>query len=74
VLQQYCQRWGLTVNLVKTELMLLSGALTQQAAQQTAEAAGLRFGGQPLAVVVSFKYLGIVFRSSTCLAGCAAAA
>jgi len=39
-----------------------------------AEAAGLRFGGQPLAVVVSFKYFGIVFHSSTCLAGCAAAA
>ena len=74
VLQQYCQRWGLTVNLVKTKLMLLSGARTQQSAQQTAEAAGLRFAGQPLAVVVSFKYLGIVFHSSTCLAGCAAAA
>ena len=71
VLQQYCQQWGLTVNLLKTKLMLLSGARTQQEAQQTAEAAGLRFAGQPLAAVVSFKYLGIVFHSS--LAGFVAA-
>ena len=74
MLLQYCQRWGLTVNLLKTKLMLLSGARTQQEAQQIAEAAGLRFAGQPLAAVVSFKYLGIVFHSSTCLAGCAGAA
>ena len=57
VLQQYCQRWGLTVNLVKTKLMLLSGARTQQSAQQTAEAAGLRFAGQPPAAVASLAYL-----------------
>ena len=74
LLQQYCRQWGLTVNIDKTKLMLLSGRRTQHAAQQTAEAAGLTFAGQQLAAVTSFKYLGIAFHSSTCLAGAAAPA
>ena len=74
MLQQYCQRWGLTVNTVKTELLLLSGERTQQAAVRTAERARLSFGGASLAVVPSFKYLGITFHSSCCLAGAAAPA
>ena len=74
LLQQYCSQWGLTVNTVKTKVMLLSGARTQLAAQQAAEAARLRFGGQLLEVVTSFKYLGVVFHSSTCLAAAAGAA
>ena len=71
LLQQYCQQWGLTVNTVKTKVMLLSGARTQKAALQTAEAAGLSFGGKQLVAVTSFTYLGMVFHSSTCLAGAA---
>jgi len=74
LLQQYCQQWGLTVNTVKTKLMLLSGQRTQQAALRAAAAAQLCFGGQLLEVVASFKYLGIVFHASTCLAGSAAPA
>jgi len=74
LLQQYCQQWGLTVNTVKTKLMVLSGARTQQAALELAQQAGLSFGGQPLQAVTSFKYLGITFHSSTCLAGSAAPA
>lgn len=72
LLQQYCQRWGLTVNTLKTKLMLLSGQRTQQAAQQAAECAGLTFDGQALEAVASFKYLGIIFHASNCLAGAAA--
>jgi hypothetical protein len=72
MLQQYCERWGLTVNTVKTKLVLLSGERTQQAALQTAQRARLSFGGVSLEVVSSFKYLGITFHSSFCLAGAAA--
>ena len=74
LLQRYCQQWGLTVNTVKTKLLLMSGKHTQPAAQQAAEEAGLTFDGQPLAAVTSFKYLGIVFHASTCQAGAAAPA
>ena len=74
MLQQYCQRWGLTVNTVKTELLLLSGERTQQAAVRTAERARLSFGGASLAVVPSFKYLCITFHGSFGLAGAAAPA
>ena len=74
LLQQFCQQWGLTVNTVKTKLMLLSGQRTQQAAKQTAEAAGLSFGGQQLESFTSFKYLGTTFHASTCLAEAAQAA
>ena len=43
-------------------------------AVRTAERARLSFGGASLAVVPSFKYLGITFHSSCCLAGAAAPA
>ena len=72
LLEQYCRQWGLTVNTVKTKAMLLSGADKQAAAQRTVEAAQLSFGGQQLEAVPSFKYLGITFHSTTCLAGAAA--
>ena len=74
LLQQYCQRWGLTVNTVKTKLLLLSGARTEQGALEAAQLAGLSFGGAPLEAVTSFKYLGIVFSASHALAGTAAPA
>jgi hypothetical protein len=72
LLQQYCERWGLTVNTVKTKLMLLSGARTQQQALEAAQRAGLTFGSAQLEAVHSFKYLGITFSAATCLAGSAA--
>ena len=74
LLQQYCESWGLTVNTVKTKLMLLSGAQTQQLALEAAQQAGLTFGGVPLEAVNRFKYLGIWFNAATCLAGSAAPA
>jgi hypothetical protein len=72
LLQQYCEQWGLTVNAAKTKLMLLSGRRTQQAALETAQQAGLSLAGQQVEAVNSFKYLGITFHASTCLAGAAA--
>ena len=54
--------------------MLLSGGRTQSTAQQVAEAAGLSFAGEQLVAVTKFTYLGVVFHSSTCLAGTAGAA
>jgi hypothetical protein len=74
LLQRYCEQWGLTVNTVKTKLLLMSGQRTQQAALQAAQQAGLTFGGSPIEAVTSFKYLGITFHASTCLAGAAAPA
>ena len=74
LLQQYCSQWGLTVNTVKTKVMLLCGARTERLALEAAEAAGLSFGGAQLEAVASYKYLGIVFHSSTCLAGVAGTA
>ena len=74
LLQHYCSGNGLTVNTVKTKLMLLSGQRRQGAAQQAAEAARLSFRGQMLEVVTSFKYLGITFHSTQQLAGAAVAA
>ena len=41
---------------------------------RAAQQAGVTFGGVPLEVVTSFKYLGIVFSSTHCLAGSAAPA
>jgi hypothetical protein len=77
LLQQYCQQWGLTVNIDKTKVMRLSSggsSNTEKAALRAAEQAGLTFAGQRLAVVTQFKYLGIMLHSSTCLAGSAAPA
>lgn len=74
LLQRYCQRQGLTVNTVKTKLMLLSGQRRQGDAQRAAEAARLCFGGQRLEAVTSFTYLGIMFHSTQQLASTAVAA
>jgi len=73
LLQHYCQQWGLTVNTGKTKVMLLSGRRRQKEALEVAEAAGISFAGQRLPAVTSFTYLGIVFHSTTCLAGVAGA-
>ena len=54
--------------------MLLSRQRIQVAAQQAATAAGLSFDGPQLEAAIRFKYLGICFHSSTCLAGAAAPA
>ncbi|KAL4855790.1 Retrovirus-related Pol polyprotein from type-2 retrotransposable element R2DM [Chlorella vulgaris] len=74
LLQQYCEQWGLTVNAAKTKLVLLSGQRTQQAAVDTAQRAALSLAGQPLEAVSSFRYLGITFHASSCIAGAAAPA
>ncbi|KAL4859077.1 Retrovirus-related Pol polyprotein from type-2 retrotransposable element R2DM [Chlorella vulgaris] len=47
---------------------------TQQAAVDTAQGAALSLAGQPLEAVSSFKYLGITFHASSCIAGAAAPA
>jgi hypothetical protein len=74
LLQRYCQQCGLTVNTVKTKLMILSGQRRQGDAQRAADAARLSFGGQQLEAVTSFKYLGITFHSTQQIAAPAAAA
>jgi hypothetical protein len=54
ILENYCQRWKLKVNIEKTKIMVFGkGRLPNN----------LRFtyGGQPLEIVNKFCYLGIVF-------------
>ena len=74
LLHTYCQRWGLTVNTGKTKVQLLSGAHNEASARDIAAAARLKYAGVLLTVVTCFKYLGINFHSTTCIAGAAAPA
>jgi hypothetical protein len=61
ILEGYCAERGLTVNLVKTKVVLLAGAASPEAALQRVLRAGLRFAGQRLEGATQFKYLGVVF-------------
>ena len=61
LLEAYCAERGLTVNLVKTKVMLLAGADSEEDAMQRTQRAALTYGGGSLAAVPEFKYLGIVF-------------
>ena len=74
LLAAYCERWDITVNAIKTKLMLLAGARSATAAVRAAAAAGLTFAGESLEAVSSFRYLGIVFEAARPLAGSAAPA
>ena len=61
LLETYCAERGLTVNLVKTKVMLFAGADSEAEALQRVERARLTYGGGRLAAVPEFKYLGVVF-------------
>ena len=52
------------VNVVKTKVMLLSGAADEQTAMQRVRRARHTFDGAPVAGVAAFKYLGLVFHST----------
>jgi hypothetical protein len=52
VLEEYCSRWGLTVNLVKTEVVVFRGDVPR---------AGWRYAGGLVPVRESFVYLGHLF-------------
>ena len=61
LLESYCQRWGLTVNLTKTKAMLLAGAASEQEALRIVRQARLTYGGGSVPAVTEFKYLGVQF-------------
>ena len=61
LLEQYSAERGLTVNLTKTEVMVLAGAATEEGALRMVERARLTFGDQRLQGTIQFKYLGVVF-------------
>ena len=61
ILEQYSAERGLTVNLAKTEVMLLAGADSEEGALRTVRRAQLTFGGKRLEGTIQFKYLGVVF-------------
>lgn len=72
ILERFCKRLGLTVNLVKTKVMLLAGEHSSQAALTAAQNGKVSFAGERLPVVSEFRYLGIMFSSSRTLAAAAA--
>lgn len=74
MLEAFCERRGLTVNLVKTKVMLLAGVRGSEAAEDVARLGRVTFGGKRLPVVSEFCYLGIVFNSGRSLAAVAAPA
>ena len=61
VLEQYCDERGLTVNVMKTKVMLLAGAGSADEAVRTVQRAGLTYAGNSVEAVTQFKYLGVVF-------------
>ena len=61
LLEQYSAERGLTVNLTKTEVMVLAGADSEEGALRTVRRAQLTYGGKRLEGTTQFKYLGVVF-------------
>ena len=55
MLNEYCKRWKLTINVAKTKVLVFrkGGILPRNIA--------FTYNGAPLGIVKSFKYLGIVF-------------
>ena len=55
VLSEYCARWKLKVNISKTKILIFrKGGILPRNLEFTSD-------GEPLEIVKSFKYLGIVF-------------
>jgi hypothetical protein len=61
LLEQYSAEHGLTVNLTKTEVMVLAGADSEEGALCTVRRAQLTYGGKRLEGTTQFNYLGVVF-------------
>ena len=62
LLASYCRDNGLTVNAVKTKLMVC-GYADAGAAGAAARRAAVRYGGELIDIVDEFKYLGIIIKS-----------
>ena len=77
LLEAYCAEQGLTVNLGKTKVMLLSGEeqeLLEAKALARVQRAHLTYAGQRVEGTTDFKYLGVVFHSTRPLGESAAGA
>jgi hypothetical protein len=61
LLEQYSAERGLTVNLTKTDVMVLAGADSEEGALRTMRRAQLTYGGKRLEGTTQFKYLGVMF-------------
>lgn len=57
ILGNWCQRWRMCVNTVKTQVMIVRGT----PAEAQSSAPELLVGHQPLQVVSRYKYLGVTF-------------
>ena len=73
LLAAYCRDNGLTVNAVKSKLMVC-GFADAAAAGVVARRAAVKYGGELIDVVDEFKYLGVIIKSHGSFAGPAAAA
>ena len=58
ILYEYCQKWELTVNAKKTEVMVISSK------DYTSPIETMKFGGIVLKWVTTYKYLGILIQSN----------
>ena len=74
LLEAYCAEQGLTVNLGKTKVMLLSGEEQEAKALARVQRAHLTYAGQRVEGTTDFKYLGVVFHSTRPLGESAAGA
>ena len=54
ILSVYCKSWKLSINVSKTKVIILGGGILSRNLSLT-------YDGQPLKIVKSFKYLGVVF-------------
>ena len=66
LLEAYAHRWGLTVNVAKTKVVVFG-----RRRLPSSDVLSVRYGGKVLEVVDSFKYLGIVFHASHAFAAAA---
>ena len=73
LLAAYCRDNGLTVNAVKSKLMVC-GFADAAAAAAVARRAGVKYGGELIEIVDEFKYLGVIIKSHGPFAGPAATA
>jgi hypothetical protein len=74
LLEQFCTDRGLTVNLKKTKVMMLSGAADEADAMRRVRLAGLTLDGRRIEGATEFKYLGVVFHCTDPLGKSAAGA
>lgn len=63
-LQDFCKKWGLSVNLEKTKMTVFSNGGTLKRAEKW------YFGGKPINISTYYSYLGVIFSSRLIWTNC----